>query len=68
MTAELEEDLHCIVECGGSGWYHLMLPRPNFCLNRHRERSSIHLKMNDIELPECATFCLLRLLFTPKLN
>ena len=37
-----------------------MLSKPSCCL--------IPLKMNDIELPESASFCLLGLVFTPKFD
>ena len=49
-----------------SGSYHLKLPRPNYCLLIATE--SILIPLNDIGLPECASFCLLGLVFTPKLD
>ena len=44
-----------------SGLCHSML-----FFNRHRESILLHVKMNDIELPECASFRLLGLVLHPS--
>ena len=68
VTAELVDDLHCIVEGVKSGWYHLVQPRADCCVLITTESSLIPLKMNDIELPESASFLLLEFVFAPKLD
>ena len=69
MTAELEEDLRCIVEWGEKWLVSFNATKTKLLsFNRHRESGLIPLKMNDIELPESSSFRLLGLVFTPKLD
>ena len=69
MTAELVKGLGCVVE-----WVERWMVSFNatktklLYFNRYRESTLIMLKMNYIEVPECASFRLLGLVFTPKLD
>ena len=69
MTAELEEDLRCIVEWGEKWVVSFNAGKTKLLsFNLHRESSLIPLEMIDIELPENVSFCLLGLVFTHKLD
>ena len=60
MTAELEEDLRFIVEWGEKWLVSFNTKLLSFFIAT--------VKINDIELPECVSFHLLGLVFTPKLD
>ena len=64
MTAEMEKDLGCIVYWGERWLVSFNATKTKLLLfNPHRESSLIPLRMNDIELPESASFHLLGLGF-----
>ena len=67
MTAELEEDLRCIVEWSEKWLVSLNATNTKLLsFNRHRESILIPLKRNDIELPECASFLFFDLFLHPS--
>ena len=69
MTAELDEDLRCIVEWDEKWLVSFNATKTKLLyFNHHRESSLIPLKLNDIELPESSSFPLLGLAFSPKLH